>query len=80
MIEIGPRSIPVMVMGDKVLGGTHSVFRDHGVERVGPRIFNQPIGHTSGLPFDSKVYDFDGRTVGRLEGGFGGIPTTLLKW
>ena len=67
--SLGPRSIPVVREGNRVLV--------NGVE--GGRFFSTEIGQMSPCPFDNTVRDWRGRMIGKLEGGIIG-PHTLLRW
>jgi len=68
--SIGPRTIPVVREGNRVLV--------NGVENG--RFFSTEIGQMSPCPFDNTVRDWRGRPIGKLEGrGIIG-PHTLVRW
>lgn len=53
----------ISIIGNRVLESR--IISDNGVSRV----ISRDIGRTSGLPFDNKVRDIGGNTVGEINGG-----------
>ena len=76
--DIGPRLVPVMRIGNDVLGATRPTSTGSGVENITVPLFTRHVGALSGLPFDNTVKDARGRDLGTIETV--GNHISLKRW